>query len=981
MRNTSRFALMLVLVVGLSTQLWGQDPIGRWAFDDNLLDSAGTVHGTFNTQAGGSLNYVAGKYGKAVALDSAFNQYVVLGDKDDLNFGADQDFSIAFWVITPGWENDAPMISNKDWDSGSNTGYVIAGEGDGEGSWQWNFRGVDADRVDYDPPGPILSDSVWHHICVTHDRDGVATFYFDGLPRDVADISGSGSIDSGLPTVVGTDGAEGTVWQYWFNGAIDELRIYDRVITGDEVIDLADVDFVPQLLSHFTFDETLEDMVGDAHGTYNGFKLLYTDGIFGKALNLDGMNDFVTLGDTLKLRFEEDDDFTVSLWVRTRGWSGDPVIVGNKDWGSGSNVGWLVAASGASKGSWQWNFRGDGGDRLDYDPDGVEQPIADGDWHHILITHDRDSVAIYYYDGMPVDTLDIRTSNGSLFAGYPVNVGQDGTGEYGDYFKGDVDELRFYNYVIDAAEINKLTERPAPMPKMLAHYTFDETMHNAAGSDSAIFYNQFGPVASPKFVEGRYGQAIDLDQSQVRFNYITLGTANDYNFGFRNDFTVAIWVKTTGWDGDAPLITNKDWDSGNNVGWLVAGEGGGEGGWQYNYNTSESSDDIDFDPEGLTMSDGKWHHIAVTTDRDGYATYYYDGRMIGMDDISERLGSVDAGFPVTIGNDGPHTYGDFFDGAVDEVRIYNYALTYAEVVGLAETPVIASVSDVPNDQGGFVYVRFFPALMDHAKQSGHTYYIQRHDEKLGWVSVGSAPATRDTMYTVLAATMVDSTAEGTGMTDFRLVTTTPQGTYISQTVAGYSVDNIAPAVPQDLIATPGMEDVALSWRANGDNDLNYYAIYRSTEAGFDPAAMEGPTYTTTEVDFSDNDVSTGETYYYRIAAVDFAGNSSAASSEVAAVFTILAGEGGVPTVFRLRQNYPNPFNPGTIIRYDLPQQSRVSIEVFNIKGQKVATLLNGVKPAGFHSIEWNASNFATGLYFYRITAGDFTSIKKMMLVK
>jgi hypothetical protein len=46
MRNTSRFALMLVLVVGLSTQLWGQDPIGRWAFDDNLLDSAGTVHGT-----------------------------------------------------------------------------------------------------------------------------------------------------------------------------------------------------------------------------------------------------------------------------------------------------------------------------------------------------------------------------------------------------------------------------------------------------------------------------------------------------------------------------------------------------------------------------------------------------------------------------------------------------------------------------------------------------------------------------------------------------------------------------------------------------------------------------------------------------------------------------------------------------------------------------------------------------------------------
>lgn len=94
----------------------------------------------------------------------------------------------------------------------------------------------------------------------------------------------------------------------------------------------------------------------------------------------------------------------------------------------------------------------------------------------------------------------------------------------------------------------------------------------------------------------------------------------------------------------------------------------------------------------------------------------------------------------------------------------------------------------------------------------------------------------------------------------------------------------------------------------------------------------------------------------------------------------------VVTDYALSQNYPNPFNPTTTIEFALPNSSRVDIEIFNILGQKVATLFSGNKAVGYHQVEWNASNFGSGVYFYKISAtserGDkFQSVKKLMLMK
>ena len=88
-----------------------------------------------------------------------------------------------------------------------------------------------------------------------------------------------------------------------------------------------------------------------------------------------------------------------------------------------------------------------------------------------------------------------------------------------------------------------------------------------------------------------------------------------------------------------------------------------------------------------------------------------------------------------------------------------------------------------------------------------------------------------------------------------------------------------------------------------------------------------------------------------------------------------------PLTYQLAQNYPNPFNPATKIRYSIPVQSKVTLKVYNTLGQEVATLTEGVQAAGIHTVEFDASNLASGLYFYRIAAGDFVSVKKMMLLK
>jgi hypothetical protein len=128
-----------------------------------------------------------------------------------------------------------------------------------------------------------------------------------------------------------------------------------------------------------------------------------------------------------------------------------------------------------------------------------------------------------------------------------------------------------------------------------------------------------------------------------------------------------------------------------------------------------------------------------------------------------------------------------------------------------------------------------------------------------------------------------------------------------------------------------------------------------------------------EYSFADNSLNNSGKYSYRLKQVDNDGSyeySSVVEVDYNPVIT-----------FELAQNYPNPFNPSTSISYSIPNAEFVNIKVFNLLGEEVATLFNGYMEAGKHTLSFDASKLNSGMYLYKITAGNLTQVKKMLLAK
>jgi hypothetical protein len=125
--------------------------------------------------------------------------------------------------------------------------------------------------------------------------------------------------------------------------------------------------------------------------------------------------------------------------------------------------------------------------------------------------------------------------------------------------------------------------------------------------------------------------------------------------------------------------------------------------------------------------------------------------------------------------------------------------------------------------------------------------------------------------------------------------------------------------------------------------------------------------------YVDKSVGNAGKYYYRLKQIDNDGSFKYSS--------IVEADVNSPSVFALNQNYPNLFNPSTIISYSLPIASNVKLIVYNAIGQPIRVLENGFKNSGTYNVAFNASELSSGIYFCKIEAGQFSQIRKMMLVK
>jgi len=300
-------------------------------------------------------------------------------------------------------------------------------------------------------------------------------------------------------------------------------------------------------------------------------------------------------------------------------------------------------------------------------------------------------------------------------------------------------------------------------------------------------------------------------------------------------------------------------------------------------------------------------------------------------------------------------------------------------------PRITSITDVPDDQGGRVYIDFRKSFFDRRNQANQLYTIFRHDmidNIPEWVVVGSGAAIGDNSYIYEVLTLRDSTADDDGMTEFKVVASMNEGHFHSPPQSGYSLDNIAPGVPTGLMATILETGIHLSWDISPDDDFQYFNLEISSTADF----SDYLTVETVDTAYLDTDYEIDVTVYYRLIAYDDAGNSSEHS--VAIDITVLWADLGIaiPDEFAIHQNYPNPFNPVTTLRYDLPEQGHVRITIYDMLGRQVKTLINQTQDAGFKSVVWNATNtygkpVSAGIYLYQIQAGEYISTKKMVLLK
>ena len=225
---------------------------------------------------------------------------------------------------------------------------------------------------------------------------------------------------------------------------------------------------------------------------------------------------------------------------------------------------------------------------------------------------------------------------------------------------------------------------------------------------------------------------------------------------------------------------------------------------------------------------------------------------------------------------------------------------------------------------------------------------------------------------------------------------TPDGNtvYVSTTILGgsendphsflYAIATGDTTINVELVsfnASVVNNDVTLNWETATENNNAGFEIQRKSyedaniNTGWKTIGfVEGNGTTTTQSDYTffDGDVNAGR-YCYRLKQIDFDGTFEY-SNEIDVEVSPL-------TEFSLEQNFPNPFNPTTTISFSIPSFAFTSLKVYDILGNEVATLLSEEKSAGTYELQFDASILTSGVYIYRLSAGSFTEMKKMILLR
>ena len=447
------------------------------------------------------------------------------------------------------------------------------------------------------------------------------------------------------------------------------------------------------LKTYLTFDgSTEDDMGGDVS---NHGKLYFVEnGYFGNAVSID--DGYISL-ENYQLGKES---FTLAFWIKMTGSVSDPPILSNKNWVSGMNPGFAMIVL---EGSLIRFNVGNGSSRLDFN-----YPLPDDyrtGWMHVMLIADREAGTISLcYDFGKLNTMIIPNAlRDSTFDSLSaLNIGQDGTGQYDKKLAADLDELMIFKSALTQDQITTLasyygkerdasameddswrnhTSTPTPITgsagyitnfiknkNLTTYLTFDNTAEDATSKTATATSGNI------TYADGFFGKGAVLNNGYV--------SIQDYAPG-KNSFTIAMWIKTPGVTSDPAIFSNKDWNRGTNPGFILSLRNSHD----IKFNMGNGSARIDKEISLPHDYQSGWMHLVLVVDREaGEIRISIDfGDFVVISMTSEmKAASADAFDVLNIGQDGTGSYPAKLTATVDELMIFDGALSQEEIALLKD---------------------------------------------------------------------------------------------------------------------------------------------------------------------------------------------------------------------------------------------------------------------------------------------------------
>jgi hypothetical protein len=319
-------------------------------------------------------------------------------------------------------------------------------------------------------------------------------------------------------------------------------------------------------------------------------------------------------------------------------------------------------------------------------------------------------------------------------------------------------------------------------------------------------------------------------------------------------------------------------------------------------------------------------------------------------------------------------------------KVYAQRLSGFGVRGTS-APRIAAVRDVAADQGGKLHVLWEPSAGDVAALAAIEDYRLWRRVTIGattyWEFLAQVPAKGASGYGFMATTVADSAYGSLPWNAFRVTAHLADGItfFPSALDSGYSLDNLAPMAPQQLVGDYVNGTTTLAWNAAPEPDVTAYRVYRGEAPDFAP----GPTTLLAEVPGTTFADAAGSPRWYRVGAVDAHGNEGA-SALLAPAATTGAGPPGTPALLALSAPRPNPARGAAGFELALPAGAHVSLAIYDVGGRLVRGLLDAPLPAGTHPLAWDTADdrgapVASGLYFVRLEVAGVRLVRRLAVLR